>query len=114
VRRRLGLLIKSGKARSYLPVTPMAGRVGVWLIQRELVISGTPFLVAYQIEKNDVRILAVLHAAGNGRRDLSRSRLLVTLLEIWRVSRRFFPALEFERQMSVDEGCAAVGSINWR
>jgi hypothetical protein len=30
---------------------------------RELVISGTPFIVAYRIEKNEVRILAVLHAA---------------------------------------------------
>ncbi len=29
---------------------------------RELVISGTPFLVAYRIEKNEVRILAVLHS----------------------------------------------------
>jgi len=41
----------------------MAGRVGRVADTRELVISGTPFLVAYQIEKNDVRILAVLHAA---------------------------------------------------
>jgi len=42
---------------------PMAGRVGRVADTRELVISGTPFLVAYQIEKNDLRILAVLHAA---------------------------------------------------
>jgi toxin ParE1/3/4 len=30
---------------------------------RELVISGTPFLIAYRIEKKEVRILAVLHTA---------------------------------------------------
>ena len=42
---------------------PMAGRVGRVADTRELVISGTPFLVAYRIEKNEVRILAVLHAA---------------------------------------------------
>ena len=42
---------------------PMAGREGRVSGTRELVISGTPFLVAYRIEKNEVRILAVLHAA---------------------------------------------------
>ena len=30
---------------------------------RELVIAGTPFIVAYRIEKKEVRIVAVLHAA---------------------------------------------------
>ena len=42
---------------------PMAGRVGRVADTRELVISGTLFLVTYQIEKNEVHILAVLHAA---------------------------------------------------
>ena len=42
---------------------PMAGRVGRVAGTRELVIAGTPFLVAYRIEKNEVRILAVLHAS---------------------------------------------------
>ena len=42
---------------------PMAGQEGRVAGTRELVISGTPFLVAYRIEKNEVRILAVLHAA---------------------------------------------------
>jgi toxin ParE1/3/4 len=42
---------------------PFAGRKGRVPGARELVISGTPFVVAYRIEKNEVRILAVMHAA---------------------------------------------------
>lgn len=42
---------------------PMAGRIGRVAGTRELVITGTPFIVAYRIEKNEVWILAVLHAA---------------------------------------------------
>ncbi len=41
----------------------MAGREGRVAGTRELVISGSPFIVAYRIEKNEVRILAILHAA---------------------------------------------------
>jgi toxin ParE1/3/4 len=41
----------------------MAGREGRVVGTRELIISGTAFVVAYRIEKNEVRILAVLHAA---------------------------------------------------
>ncbi|MGB2645642.1 MAG: type II toxin-antitoxin system RelE/ParE family toxin [Candidatus Acidiferrum sp.] len=42
---------------------PMAGREGRVAGTRELVISGTPFVVAYRIERNEVWILAVLHSA---------------------------------------------------
>ena len=42
---------------------PMAGRAGRVPGIRELVITGTPIIVAYRIEKNEVRVLAVLHAA---------------------------------------------------
>jgi len=42
---------------------PFAGRKGHVAGTRELVISGAPFIVAYRIDKNEVRILAVLHAA---------------------------------------------------
>jgi len=42
---------------------PFAGRKGRVAGTRELVIPGTAFLVAYRIEKKEVRILAVLHAA---------------------------------------------------
>jgi len=42
---------------------PMAGREGRVEGTRELVIRGTPFLVAYRVKKNEVWVLAVLHAA---------------------------------------------------
>ena len=42
---------------------PVAGREGRVGGTRELVISGTPFVVAYRIEKNEVHVLAVLHAS---------------------------------------------------
>ena len=42
---------------------PKAGRDGRVPGTRELVITGTPFIVAYRLEKNEVRVLAVLHAA---------------------------------------------------
>jgi plasmid stabilization system protein ParE len=42
---------------------PKAGRAGRVPGTRELVITGTPFIVAYRIAKNEVRVLAVLHAA---------------------------------------------------
>jgi toxin ParE1/3/4 len=42
---------------------PMAGREGRVAGTRELVIRGTPFIVAYRLERNEVQILAVMHAA---------------------------------------------------
>ncbi len=42
---------------------PMTGREGRVPGTRELVVSGTPFIVAYRIAKKEVWILAVLHAA---------------------------------------------------
>ncbi len=42
---------------------PMAGRKGRVSGTRELVIAATPFVVAYRVEKNEVWILAVMHAA---------------------------------------------------
>ena len=42
---------------------PMAGREGRVAGTRELVIRGTPFIVGYRIEKKEIWILAVMHAA---------------------------------------------------
>ncbi|HZU31001.1 MAG TPA: type II toxin-antitoxin system RelE/ParE family toxin [Candidatus Angelobacter sp.] len=42
---------------------PNLGREGRLEGTRELVITGTPFLVFYRIRRNQVEILGVLHAA---------------------------------------------------
>jgi len=42
---------------------PLAGRVGRVEGTRELVIQGTPLVVAYRVEKSEVWILAVIHSA---------------------------------------------------
>ena len=42
---------------------PEIGRQGRVPGTRELVVSGTPFLVAYRVAGNEVSILAILHGA---------------------------------------------------
>jgi toxin ParE1/3/4 len=46
-----------------LAVYPMSGRAGRVTGTRELVISNTPFIVAYAIEIADIVVLAVYHGA---------------------------------------------------
>ena len=40
---------------------PLSGRIGRVNNTRELVIVGTPYIVAYRIKRNEVQILALLH-----------------------------------------------------
>ena len=54
---------KIWKSTQLLGKHPMAGRVGRVAGTRELPVRGTPFIVSCQLEKNEVRILAVMHAA---------------------------------------------------
>ena len=42
---------------------PGMGRIGRIPGTRELVISGTPYIVPYRVQHNSVQILRVLHAA---------------------------------------------------
>lgn len=42
---------------------PQMGRLGRVEGSRELVVTGTPFVVAYRVKGESVQILAVLHAA---------------------------------------------------
>lgn len=42
---------------------PAAGRVGRVPNTREVVVSGTPYIIPYRIKANVVEILRVLHAA---------------------------------------------------
>ena len=54
---------KNWKNTELLGRHPMAGREGRVAGTRELVVRGTPFIVAYQVVRNEVRILALMHAA---------------------------------------------------
>ena len=42
---------------------PEIGRPGRVSGTRELVVSGTPFIVPYRIRQNDIEVITVLHAA---------------------------------------------------
>lgn len=42
---------------------PYLGRAGRVETTRELVVAGTPFIVAYRVGENKIDILAVLHSA---------------------------------------------------
>jgi plasmid stabilization system protein ParE len=46
-----------------LDLFPLSGRAGCIPNNRELVISGTPFIAAYTINQRDVTVLAVYHGA---------------------------------------------------
>ena len=46
-----------------LAAFPMSGKAGRVLGTRELVISNTPFIAAYAIDKADLIILAIYHGA---------------------------------------------------
>ncbi len=42
---------------------PMSGRIGRVDGTRELVVTGTPYIAAYQVSDRTVRILRILHGA---------------------------------------------------
>ena len=48
-----------------LRVFPLMGRPGFRPTTRELVISGTPYIVVYLVQGETVSILAVIHGATN-------------------------------------------------
>jgi toxin ParE1/3/4 len=54
---------KIWKSTELLARHPMAGREGRVEGTRELIVRGTPFIVACRVQKNEVQILAVMHAA---------------------------------------------------
>ncbi len=50
-------------AVAHLSAFPTMGRVGRVDGTRELVVASTPYIVAYRVRRNSLRILVVLHAA---------------------------------------------------
>lgn len=51
------------KIESLLSANPFVGRVGEIVGTRELVITGTPYIVAYRVKEDVVEILFVQHGA---------------------------------------------------
>ena len=51
------------EAAERLAVFPQLGRAGRVPNTRELIIAGTRIILAYRVHKNDVQVLAVLHAS---------------------------------------------------
>jgi toxin ParE1/3/4 len=52
---------------------PLSGRPGRIENTRELVIIDTPFIVAYRVDAESIRILRVLHGAQRWPRDLTNA-----------------------------------------
>ena len=57
----LRLLLRITQAVNDIVAHPAAGREGRVRNTRELVILGTPYIVAYRIQRNAIQVLAVLH-----------------------------------------------------
>jgi toxin ParE1/3/4 len=51
------------KSAQQLVLMPESGRIGRVACTREVVVPGTPYLVAYRITEDSIQVLAVLHAA---------------------------------------------------
>jgi toxin ParE1/3/4 len=59
--RRLAQRIRSYAAR--LSTHPHLGRAGREPETRELIVGGTPYIICYQVHKERLAILAVIHGA---------------------------------------------------
>lgn len=57
------MVLRVLEAIEYLLMYPNMGRVGRVPKTKELVISGTPFIVVYQIRQQIIFVLRILHAA---------------------------------------------------
>lgn len=54
---------KIWKSTELLAEHPMAGREGRVAGTRELAVRGTPFVIAYRVQRSEVWVLAVMHGA---------------------------------------------------
>jgi len=57
------LIDRIEEAAAVLGRHPSAGRLGRVPATRELVVTGTPFILAYRIRKAAVEVLAVIHGS---------------------------------------------------
>ena len=55
-----------------LPDNPALGRPGRVIDTRELIVTGTPYLVPYTVANDEIVILRILHGAQQGPPDSSR------------------------------------------
>jgi toxin ParE1/3/4 len=68
------VLIKIKATADNLPLHPEIGRLGRVNGTREIVVSDLPYILAYQITKKDIRILAVMHTSRKWPQNFKRSR----------------------------------------
>lgn len=59
----LDIILKIIKTVGMLSDNPTMGRTGRIFNTRELIISGTPFIVPYRIKSNQVEIIRILHSS---------------------------------------------------
>jgi toxin ParE1/3/4 len=59
----VGLIERIKKSVAMLPRHPQLGRLGRVEGTRELVVSGTPFVIPYRAKRGRIEVLAVMHAA---------------------------------------------------
>jgi toxin ParE1/3/4 len=65
-----GIVERIRAAVTRLAVSPALGRPGRVVGTRELVISGTPYIVPYRVKGNIVQIITILHGAQRWPEDL--------------------------------------------
>ena len=57
------IVARIDRAITSLTAHPKMGRLGRLAGSRELVVAGTPFIVAYRLRRRAVEVLGVIHAA---------------------------------------------------
>ena len=60
------MIDRIAEAASVLSRHPAAGQAGRVAGTRELVVTGTPFIVPYRVRKGVIEILAVIHGSRKG------------------------------------------------
>ena len=59
----IGVINRIEASIGNLAVHPNMGRKGRIAGTREIIVPGTPFLVAYRVDENQIQVLAIMHGA---------------------------------------------------